>query len=485
MGKALARRASPAFHQLPAAGAALRCGAAAAQLPRPKIQTRRASALPSRLLVAMEDALLGTPGQALASAFSKLRLETPAGAGLPPFKASRRASLARTADERRLSAVQVPPSHPVSPAGSGGSDSPPAARASRRSPPISPPATSHFSIPAFHGEGAETPAVAAAGDAASTPPPAGAAPAAAAAAEEQRVTLSLSVHKEAATAAADPQQQELQRLREQLAGLQGQLSEARGQVAQLEAAAAGAAAEAVHLVINVGEAAGAAAPQQWEEQQQAAQPLQLVLQIVEPAAGEAAAAQASAGKGSVAELAMQLQRAEADREELARQAGQMRGRIAKVGGVMRAVAMAVPVAGWQFSRGATHACRTHACIMACGAPAQLHHSLPCAHPCGCSWRARFWLGRGASRRKPPSWKPPGRRAAAWSRRCKRRRCVGRWRHGGLVCVAAAVQATAWAACMREPPCLPCAAGAGGGHSRARARRAAAPGGAGGRGGGGG
>jgi hypothetical protein len=123
--------------------------------------------------------------------------------------------------------------------------------------------------------------------------------------------------------------------------LQEHLAEARQQAA----AAAAVAAEAAHaaqaaepasgsgcvtLVLNVSEPAPAPAA----EPAESAPAMQLLLNIVD---APPAAEQRDAGEGSgaapadAAALQQQLQRVEACREELARQAGQLKGRIAKVG----------------------------------------------------------------------------------------------------------------------------------------------------------
>lgn len=299
----------------------------------------------------------------------------------PKQTGSRRASLA-TADERRLSAVRLPESHPVSPdrgssddAGCGNdAGTSPASQPKARASSTSPPAHSHFSIPAYRG------AVAAAAGGtspllSSAPLPVGTSVTAVVppAPAEPRVTLNLFVDSAG--------EEEVGRLLAELAGmrscvgmLQQQLGDALQRATRMEQqlqkqaaaateAAATVAAEqepsgGVALVINVveqpatadsGSGAATPPPQQQEQQdlQQAAaaeQSVQLILNIVElaePSAAEISAAPpdtaspvtATTGAGDLAPAALQqqLQRAEACREELARQAGQLKGRIAKVG----------------------------------------------------------------------------------------------------------------------------------------------------------
>lgn len=219
---------------------------------------------------------------------------SPGKAGSPfksPLKGGRRLS---TASGRRLSTVSaraLPESHPVSPCSERGD-----ASSSDGAEAGSSPQHSGGCIPAYRS-------------AAPSSPPAHAAPA-----TEERVTLNLFVQEDSTTAAA-----ELERLQAELTAL-------RRHVQHLEAAAAlepQQQAEVVQLVLNVVEQPQTAAAAAVQQQSQPS--VQLVLNIAEQgaaAAGEPAAA---------ATLAAQLQRAEACREELARQAGQLRGRIAKVG----------------------------------------------------------------------------------------------------------------------------------------------------------
>lgn len=325
-------------------------------------------------LVAMEDA-----ADSLAALFgSKLSLQTPIHA---------------TPHDRRKSAVSVPESHPVSPAGSDGGASTaddagssggctPGCKAAgtgtpARGPrsPTSPPATSHFSIPAMRAVSL-TPAMALP---ASLP----------ATATEERVTLNLfidsgtplassSAAKHAAAAAAASEeasclraeldalraqalageqrrQQEADQLRAELNAVRAeaalaseqqakataeQAAEAQQAAAAVEDQQAGALAAAaavdssagVNLVIHVADL-----PALVEQQPALTEPVQLVLHIIEPPlhspgdAGTSTSSAAPAAGAAAAHLQQQLARAEACREELARQAGQLKGRIAKVG----------------------------------------------------------------------------------------------------------------------------------------------------------
>ena len=236
---------------------------------------------------------------------------TPGKEGSPlksPLKGGRRLS---TTSGRRLSTVSaraLPESHPVSPCSERGD-----AGSSDGAEAGSSPQHSGCCIPAYRS-------------AAPSSPPAHAAPA-----TEERVTLNLFVQEDSTTAAA-----ELERLQAELTALRRHVQHLEAAAAAEQAAAEQAAAlaepeqqqaEVVQLVLNVVEqpqAAAAAAVQQ--QSQPPAEPVQLVLNIAEQAAPAVAIEPAAA-----AMLAAQLQRAEACREELARQAGQLRGRIAKVG----------------------------------------------------------------------------------------------------------------------------------------------------------
>jgi hypothetical protein len=290
-------------------------------------------------------------GDSFAAAFHRqLSLASPLQGG---SSSDRRASLA-TPGQRRLSAVQQPESHPVSPAasdrgGGGSAPSPLALLLGNKQPggssgsqgpsPSEAPALSHFSIPAYSGSaGGAAAAAAVAPTLPPLPPQLLAGPA------EGRVTLNLFVQDP-----EHPQGEEgLRRLHTELSGmrscvglLQEQLAEARQQAAAAAAAALTAAHAAqaaepasssggVTLVLNVSEPAPAPAA----EAAETAPTMQLLLNIVDP---PPAAEPRDAGEGSgaapadAAALQQQLQRVEACREELARQAGQLRGRIAKVG----------------------------------------------------------------------------------------------------------------------------------------------------------
>ncbi len=216
-----------------------------------------------------------------------------------------------TASGRRLSTVSaraLPESHPVSPCsergdtGSDGADASSSPRLSGR--------RSSGGIPAYR-------------NAAAASPPAHTCPAV-----EERVTFNLFV-QEAGTAAGS----EVDQLQTELTALQEHVQLLEAAAAAAEQAAAAAAAECKQqqsdvgqLLLNVVEqpqTTAAAAPQQHAHPP--VEPVQLVLHIVEPAAPPAAGDAAAA-----ATLAAQLQRAEACREELARQTGQLKGRIAKV-----------------------------------------------------------------------------------------------------------------------------------------------------------
>lgn len=257
----------------------------------------------------------GSPGQARSPLKSPLK------------GAARRLS---TASGRRLStasARSLPESHPVSPCSDRGDASSDGADA--RSLPQQPPSgqLGGGGIPAYRGPTAASLVA----DAASPP------------AAEERVTLNLFVHDDNAAA-----EHELERLQAELADLRLHVQHLQGAAAasvQQPAAAEQPAtaeqaqpeheqqAEAVQLVLNIvdqQQPAAAAAPHQ-QAQAPAVEPVQLVLNIVEQAAAAAGEATAPAA------LAAQLQRAEACREELARQAGQLRGRIAKVGASRDAV----------------------------------------------------------------------------------------------------------------------------------------------------
>lgn len=343
---------------------------------------------------------------------SKLSLQTPIHA---------------TPHDRRKSAVAQPESHPVSPTGSDGGNSSadvrncgssgsgtpsgkpagsntPSAIGGRYSP-TSPPATSHFSIPAMRS-GSLTPAM---------PLP----PLLAPTATEERVTLNLfidsgtplassSAAKHAATAAAEAseeacrlraeldvlraqaaageqrQQQEVEQLRAELAALLAQVAasaeqQTKAAAADKEAAQLRAEAVALRAAVTAAEAQQGAAAQATDEaarlraeveelraqaaaeKQQAAvlaaanpeppacvtvaihvadvpaameqpapaEPVHLVLNVVEQAT-YSTSVDTSTAAGAAA-LQQQLARAEARGEELARQAGQLKGRIAKVG----------------------------------------------------------------------------------------------------------------------------------------------------------
>lgn len=240
----------------------------------------------------------GTPGSSLQNS----PLKSPPG--------HRRLS---TASGRRLSTVSaraLPESHPVSPCSERGDASSDGADASSSPRPPLFRRRSSGGIPAYR-------------NAAAASPPAHTCPAV-----EERVTLNLFV-QEADTAAGS----EVEQLQTELTALQEHVQLLEAAAAAAEQAAAAAAAECKQqqsdvglLLLNVVEqpqTTAAVAPQQHAHPP--VEPVQLVLHIVEPvappAAGDAAAA---------ATLAAQLQRAEACREELARQTGQLKGRIAKV-----------------------------------------------------------------------------------------------------------------------------------------------------------
>ncbi|KAI7838461.1 hypothetical protein COHA_007724 [Chlorella ohadii] len=246
----------------------------------------------------------GTPGSSLQNS----PLKSPPG--------HRRLS---TASGRRLSTVSaraLPESHPVSPCSERGDASSDGADASSSPRPPLFRRRSSGGIPAYR-------------NAAAASPPAHTCPAV-----EERVTLNLFV-QEADTAAGS----EVEQLQTELTALQEHVQLLEAAAAAAEQAAAAAAAECKQqqsdvglLLLNVVEqpqTTAAVAPQQHAHPP--VEPVQLVLHIVEPvappAAGDAAAA---------ATLAAQLQRAEACREELARQTGQLKGRIAKLEGAVQA-----------------------------------------------------------------------------------------------------------------------------------------------------
>lgn len=445
----------------PSAAACRRLPAAHAATPNSQSELGRNPQLSAK----MDDA-----ADSLAALFgSKLSLQTPIHA---------------TPHDRRKSAVALPESHPVSPAGSdggastvcadefggsgGGAHSGKAASSSSpssirgRPSPTSPPATSHFSIPAMRA-GSLTPAMA-------LPPPLPTA-------TDERVTLNLFIdagtplassgtaakHAAAAAAAAS---EEACRLRAELDTLRAQAAavEQRRQLeadqlrAELEALRAKAAAESRQRRIAAPAAgeAGEAAPgaQQaaaaGEEQRAAAlaaaeptagvtlaihiadataqveqpalaEPVQLVLNIVEPplhtagADGTSSGSAAPAAAGNAAALQQQLARAEACREELARQAGQLKGRIAKVGDMQECNNGAEPCS----------ACWPGMCRLAGRAHACLPALFPSLCGCLCSLRARPWLGRAASRRRRRNLRA-SRQPTGSCRRCWRRR---RWGPG--------------------------------------------------------
>ena len=245
----------------------------------------------------------------------------------------RRASLgscAATPAERRKSSVRLPDSHPVSPASSDGGSggSPGATPKLRQRSPTSPPATSHFSIAAYRG-GSVTPASAGAASLGRTPAsalPPRAPTTALPTVVEERITLNLFVQdasprQEAAAEEAAALRQELQGLRTQLAAAQAAAAASAAAQQQQQQAAPGDPSN-VALVVNVADAAPAVTPEA---------AVQLVLNVVEPAAPISPAA-ADGSSRAAAVLRQQLTRAEACREELARQAGQLKGRIAKVHG---------------------------------------------------------------------------------------------------------------------------------------------------------
>ncbi|KAL4424412.1 hypothetical protein ABPG77_005655 [Micractinium sp. CCAP 211/92] len=171
---------------------------------------------------------------------------------------------------------------------------------------------------------------------------------------EERVTLNLfidsatplassSAAKHAAAAAAASEEAsclraELEALRAQAAAEQA--AEAQQAAAAVEDQQAGALAAAavdpsagVNLVIHVADLPAAV-----EQQPALAEPVQLVLNIVEPPlhspgdAGTSISSATPAAGAAAPHLQQQLARAEACREELARQAGQLKGRIAKLEG---------------------------------------------------------------------------------------------------------------------------------------------------------
>lgn len=281
-----------------------------------------------------------------------------------------------------LSAVALPESHPVSPCSERGDASSDGSAGGSGSPQqLGWGGRGGGGIPAYRGAAAAPPA----------------APAAAAA--EERLTLNLFVQEGGGAA-------------EEAARLQADLAAAQQRLRHLEAAVAAAAAapqrlpaEAVQLVVNVTEPPMPAAALQ---QQQAAQPVQLVLQIVEQAAP--AEEPAAAGEGPApAALAAQLHRAEACREELARQAGQLRGRVAKVGGWAREGGAAPAEPRCPLPSAAMHAATCSAGAPRCSRvllalqPLPTHWLLPTA-PLR-SWRAWCRRGRGGCGRRPQSWSP--------------------------------------------------------------------------------
>ncbi|EFN54553.1 hypothetical protein CHLNCDRAFT_135347 [Chlorella variabilis] len=249
--------------------------------------------------------------------FKKLSL-----AASPP--SGRRASLGF---EKRLSSAQAPDSHPVSPASSerGGLSPPPSSSARSRGGSRGPasPATSHFSIPAYRS--ASTAGCEAQGLGALTLSPAAPTGAAAAAAAEERVTLNLFVQDDPQGGQACSLRAEVASLQLRVGLLQAQLDEAQQLAQHGEAAAAPAAAP-----LGAADAAGAAVP--------AAESVQLVLTIVEAPsqAEQGATVEGGAGAADPAGLQQQLQRVEASRDELGWQAGQLRGRIAKLEGAVLA-----------------------------------------------------------------------------------------------------------------------------------------------------
>lgn len=264
--------------------------------------------------------------------FKKLSL-----AASPP--SGRRASLGF---EKRLSSAQAPDSHPVSPASSerGGLSPPPSSSARSRGGSRGPasPATSHFSIPAYRS--ASTAGCEAQGLGALTLSPAAPTGAAAAAAAEERVTLNLFVQDDPQGGQACSLRAEVASLQLRVGLLQAQLDEAQQLAQHGEAAAAPAAAP-----LGAADAAGAAVP--------AAESVQLVLTIVEAPsqAEQGATVEGGAGAADPAGLQQQLQRVEASRDELGWQAGQLRGRIAKVG-------------WWVGSIAWVHVAPTHPCLAA-------------------------------------------------------------------------------------------------------------------------
>jgi hypothetical protein len=269
---------------------------------------------------------------------------------------------------KRLSSVQVPESHPVSPEATspvssdarpdGGVHSPQLAQSGRRK--MTSPAISHFSIPAYHGalggNGHDACQPAAAARAAATPSPH---QLAAPTPKEEHVTLNMFVQDPPAAEEVEGLHAELAAMRSCVSLLHIQLQEAQqaaqqqlqqsaaAQVATAEHAKLHAKADApVKLVINVLDGACAASPllneaaaQVPHEAEPATQPIQVVFQVQElphaeqnGAAAQEQAAEASDGDAiNPVVLRQQLLRVEACREELGRQAGQLRARVAKVG----------------------------------------------------------------------------------------------------------------------------------------------------------
>lgn len=248
----------------------------------------------------------------------------------------RRASLGST---RRLSSSLRPESHPVSPVSSGGgSGSPPAGsppllwkQSSRPGSIPASPATSQLSlfttIPAYRGsappEWGNTAAGSSAAGSATVDGEAALRAASVAAVVEERITLNIFVHDGPTGEDVQQLQEEMEGLRRRMGLLQSRLGEAQ-QGAVPPSAAQGP--EVVQLVIHVAEAAhepATAAPPEPE-------PVVLVLNIVEAPTAPPSAAAPPEEAAQLAGMAAQLQRVEACREELARQAGQLRGRVAKV-----------------------------------------------------------------------------------------------------------------------------------------------------------
>jgi poly(3-hydroxybutyrate) depolymerase len=157
---------------------------------------------------------------------------------------------------------------------------------------------------------------------------------------EERITLNIFVHDGPTGEDVQHLQEEMEGLRRRMGLLQTRLGEAQQEAAPPAARPAAAQpSDTVQLVINVVEAAREPAAAA-EIIATAAEPVVLVLNVVEAPAGPPSVAVPTSGGAcpsaaspdnpvQQASLAAQLQRVETCREDLARQAGQLRGRVAK------------------------------------------------------------------------------------------------------------------------------------------------------------